>query len=125
MAISYTSREDFGLPLFKWQCVFLAVWLVLVLHLAHQYPRDLPVLLFFLPIIGFIGTGMFPRSGFDFQGLVFSGSFYCCFLSTDIYKTFLEHRVWDLMGMIFSILSAMVFGFVFFRLMGKAFHWMG
>ena len=125
MAVNYTSREDLGQSFFKWQCAFLALWLILVLYLAHQFPRDLPVLLFFLPIIGFIGVGLFPGSGFDFQGLVSSGSFYCCFLSPDLYKSFLENRVWDLMQMSFSILSAMVFGFFFFRIMGKAFQWMG
>jgi len=125
MAINYTSRKDLGQSFFRGQCAFLALWLILVLYLAHQFPLYLPVLLFFLPIIGFICVGFFPGAGFDFQGLVFSASFYCCFLSPDLTRKFIENQVWDLMGMSFSILSAMVFGFFFFRIMGKAYQWLG
>ena len=122
MAINYTSRKDLGRTFFKWQCVFLAVWLILVLHLANQFPRDWPVLLFLLPTVGFLCVGMIPGAGFDFQGLVFAGSFFCSFLSPAIYKSLVGNHFWEVMAMAFYILFAMAFGFIFFRLMGKAYQ---
>ena len=125
MAISYTSRKDLSQALFKWQCAFLALWLMIVLYITHRFPTDGTLLLFFLPIAGFCIVGMFPGTGFDFQGLVFSGSFYCCFLAPSIFGSLVEKRVGDLLGLAFYILSAMLFGFALFRLMGKVFQRMG
>jgi len=125
MAISYTSRKDMGQALFKWQCAFLALWLMIVLYITHRFPTDGTLLLFFLPIAGFCIVGMFPGTGFDFQGLVFSGSFYCCFLAPSIFGSLVEKRVGDLLGLVFYVLSAMLFGFALFRLMGKVFQRMG
>jgi hypothetical protein len=122
MAIHYTSRRDLGQALFKWQCAFLVLWLMLVLYVTHRFPTDGAVLMFFLPVAGFCVMGMFPGAGFDFQGLIFSGSFYCCFLAPAIFGSLIEKRIGDLLGLAFSVLSAMIFGFVFFRLMGKAFQ---
>jgi len=122
MAIRYTSRKDLDRTVFRWLCACLVLWLVLVLHLAHQYPREGPILLFLLPTIAFLCVAMFPRTGFDFQGLVLAGSFFCCYLSPEIYKSLLENRMWELMAMAFYIVFAMGFGFIFFRLMGKAFQ---
>jgi len=122
MAISYTSRKDLDHAPFKWQCAGLAFWLVLSVQLTHLDPADRLFLLFLLPTLAFVGTALIPGSGFDFQGLVFSGSFFCCFLSPAIYSALRENSNLELMIILFYILFAMVFGFAFFRLMGKAFQ---
>ena len=122
MAISYTSRKDLDHAPFKWQCAGLAFWLVLSVQLTHLDPADRLFLLFLLPTLAFVGTALIPGSGFDFQGLVFSGSFFCCFLSPAIYSALRENSFLELVVILFYILFAMVFGFAFFRLMGKAFQ---
>ena len=122
MAISYTSRKDLDHAPFKWQCAGLAFWLVLSVQLAHLDPADRLFLLFLLPTLAFVGTALIPGSGFDFQGLVFSGSFFCCFLSPAIYSALRENSFLELMIILFYILFAMGFGFAFFRLMGKTFQ---
>lgn len=124
MAISYTSRKDLDHAPFKWQCAGLAFWLVLSVQLTHLDPADRLFLLFLLPTLAFVGTALIPGSGFDFQGLVFSGSFFCCFLSPAIYSALRENSNLELMIILFYILFAMVFGFAFFRLMGKAFQYL-
>src|ERR1700760_403383 len=122
MAISYTSRKDLDHTPFKWQCAGLAFWLVLSVQLAHLDPADRLFLLFLLPTLAFVGTALIPGSGFDFQGLVFSGSFFCCFLSPAIYSALREDSLLELTVIFIYILFAMVFGFALFRLMGKTFQ---
>ena len=122
MAISYTSRKDLDHAPFKWQCASLAFWLVLSLYVTHAYPADSLLLLFLLPSLAFVGTAVIPGSGFDFQGLVFSGSFFCCFLSPAVYSALREDSLLELTAILFYLLFAMAFGFAFFRLMGKTFQ---
>jgi len=122
MGISYTSRRDFGNTAFKWQCACLAIWLVLILYFVHRYPGDGQLLLFLLPAIGFFAVKLIPGTGFDFQGVVFAGSFFCCSLSSALYEDFHKNRIWDVIETALAIVCAMAFGFVFFRLMGKAFQ---
>ena len=124
MAISYTSRRDLDRAPFKWQCAGLAFWLIFSVHVTHLYPADQMFLLFLMPTLAFVATALIPRSGFDFQGLVFSGSFFSCFLSPAIYSALRENSFFEVMVILFYILFAMVFGFAFFRLMGKAFQLM-
>jgi len=122
MAISYTSRKDLDHAPFKWQCASLAFWLVFSVYVTHAYPAASVVLQFLLPGLALLGTAMIPGSGFDFQGLVFSGSFFCCFLSPAVYSALREDSLLELTVILIYILFAMVFGFALFRLMGKTFQ---
>ena len=65
---------------------------------------------------------MLPGTGIDFQGLLFSGSFFCSYLSPALFNALAENHVAELMTMALYILFAMAFGFVFFRLMGKLYQ---
>jgi hypothetical protein len=122
MAISYTSRKDIDGVLFKAQCAFLAIWLVIVLGLTHLFPKDGMFLLFLLPTIGFVIVALIPRSGFDFQGLMLAGSFFSCYLAPAIYRSLLEKSFLETVAMALYIVFAMAFGFGFFRLMGKVYQ---
>jgi hypothetical protein len=122
MAISYMSRKDLDHALFKWQCAFLVIWLILVLYLTHRFPGVGSLLLFLLPTMGFVGVGLIPRSRFDFQGLMLGGSFFSCYLAPAIYRSLLENRILETLAMTIYIVFAMAFGFALFRLMGKVFQ---
>ena len=122
MSIHYTSRRDLSHALFWLRCAFLALWLAFILYVTHQSPSDASWMLFLLPAIGFFGARLFPGLAFDFQGVVFAGTFFCCFLSPAIYDSAGGNRTSELMVSTGTILFAMGFGFALFRVMGKTFE---
>ncbi|HEX4637716.1 MAG TPA: hypothetical protein VH189_16155 [Rhizomicrobium sp.] len=126
MRLTYTSPGDLGRAPFWLQSACLTPWLALVLYLTHRFADDASVMLFLLPTVGFFVVLAIPGIAFDFQGVVFAGTFFCCFFSSAIFGTVLngagKDRVADLTMIAFYIAFAMVFGFGLFRLMGKAFQ---
>ena len=123
MSLTYTSRNDIHHPPFLLLCAFLPVWLAFVLYLSHQSPPgDQLWLLFVLPAIGFFGAKFFQGIAFDIQGVVFAGTFFCCFLSPAIYDLADQGRPVGLAVMLAGIALAMAFGFALFRVMGKVFE---
>jgi len=123
MRFTYTSREDLAHPLFWVQCACLAVWLALALYLTHRFPDDASLLLFLLPSVGFFCAQLVRGVAFDFQGVAFEGTFFCCFFSPAIFGTASQAgNNGDLPVILVYIVLAMLFGFAFFRLMGKAFQ---